>query len=64
MRFCMSQYHNLDLEDSRPLLAGHKQPVMLGVVGDSVQDGLGIDLLIVGQDAGQVDPGDDVPVLR
>ena len=40
--------YDLDLEDCGPLFSGDEEAVVLLVVGDTVQDGFCIDLLIVG----------------
>jgi len=47
----------------RPLLASNEKPVMLWVISDSVEDRLGVHHLIVGQQSGEIDPGNDVSVL-
>ena len=52
----------LDLEDGGPLLAGDEEAVVLGVVGDAVENGFGAEVDDVGEEAGEVDPGDDVAV--
>ena len=51
-----------DLEDGGPLFAGDEEAVVLGVVGDAVEDGFGVELEHGGEEAGEVDPGDDVAV--
>ncbi len=45
------------------MFAGDEETVALGVVGDAVEDGLGVDLLVGRQEAGAVDPVDDVAVV-
>jgi hypothetical protein len=54
---------DFDLEDEGPLFAGDEEAVVFGVVGDAVEDGFGVGLLVVGEEVGEVDPGDDVAVL-
>ncbi len=54
--------HDLDLEEGRPLLAGDEEAVMLGVVGDAVEDGFGGEALSVRKKAGAVDPGENAAV--
>jgi hypothetical protein len=54
----------LDFEYRWPLLAGDKEPVVLGIVGDSIENGFGIDHLIGRQQSGEVDPGDYVSIAR
>lgn len=39
---------DLDLEDGRPLFSGDEEAVVLLVVGDAIEDGFCVDLLIVG----------------
>src|SRR5882724_6748619 len=55
--------HNLDLEHHRPPLPGHKNPVVLRVVSDPIQDRLVINPLLYGQQSFQVDPCDNLTVL-
>jgi len=38
--------NNLDLKYRRPPLPGDEEPVMLGIVSNSIEDGFGIDPLI------------------
>ena len=51
-----------DLEDGGPFFAGDEEEVVLGVVGDAVEDGFVVEVEHGGEEAGEVDPGDDVAV--
>ena len=53
---------DFDLEDRWPLLAGDEEAVVLGVVGYAVEDRFGGEALLGGEEAGAVDPGEDVAV--
>src|ERR1700722_4283450 len=55
--------NNFNLKYGGPLLAGDVEAVALRVVGDAVEDGLGVDFFIFGEQAGEIDPGDDVAVV-
>ncbi len=55
-------WDGFDLEDGGPLFAGDEDAIVFGVKGDAVEDGLGVDALRVGEESGEVDPGDDVAV--
>src|SRR5271165_3085594 len=53
---------NFNFKNRRPLLAGDEQAVSLRVVSDPVQHRFRIDLLIVGQQTGEIDPCNHVSV--
>jgi len=53
-----------DLEDLRPQLARHEQPLPLGIVGDSIQHCAGFQLIDRTQQTWEVDPADYFAVLR
>src|SRR5260221_7985499 len=48
--------NNLDLENQRPPFPGDKQPVVLRVICNSVQNRFGIVLLVCRQQAREIDP--------
>src|SRR5262249_42303935 len=54
---------NPDLEQLRPELPGDEQPIVFGVVSDSVEDRVGVRLDARGQ-APEIDPADDAPRVR
>src|SRR5271156_1623388 len=56
--------NRLYLENRGPLFAGDEQAFMLRIVSDAIQNRFGIDHLIGGKQACEVDPADHVPVLR
>ena len=56
--------NNFYFKDLGPLLPGDEEAVTLGVVGDPVQYGFLVDSLIVRQQAGEIDPGNHVSVVR
>jgi hypothetical protein len=47
-RLLRSRADKLNLEDRWPLFAGDEKPVMLGIIGNTVQNRLIVDLLVCG----------------
>ena len=56
--------NDFNFKDLGPLLPGDEEAVFLGVVCNPVQYRFVIDLLIGGQQAGKIDPGNHVSVMR
>jgi hypothetical protein len=50
----------LDLKDGWPLLASDEEAIFFGVAGDAVEDGFGVDALVVGEESGEVNLCDDM----
>ena len=56
--------HHLNLEDRRPLLPSHKNPITPRIVRDPIQHRLRIHHLVRRKQTRKVDPRDHVPIVR
>src|ERR1700687_5192646 len=55
--------HDFYLEELRPQLAGHKQPILHAIIGNPVQHGLGVESVHGRHQTSQIDPASNASRL-